>query len=259
MEINMNTYLFSNYRKLIEQAWIPIFVDDAFDTEILLEGCRMAELGTIEYTLRRKDADRVIPTLKHRFPDTVILMGSTIDSEEIVRERKSRFPQLMTLSELAPFVDGFVSMLPYSDETLQTYKSTHLCIPTAESSGEALRQVKAGASIIKVLGPDLSLAKRLHALPTFNYCPTYVTGGITAERMEEAFAAGNILCATGFDVLLKGVKPSALTPELVAEKIRFYVDAAKEARGRICSTLKNTECLSDEDFRKVLPNYCGIL
>ncbi|MBQ9132580.1 MAG: hypothetical protein IJX62_08960 [Clostridia bacterium] len=254
----MSTQLFKNYRKMIEQAWIPIFVDDDFDTDTLLEGCRLAKLNIIEYTLRRRDADRVIPTLKSRFPDTVILMGSTIDSEEIVRERKNRFPQLMTIPELAPYVDGFVSMLPYSDETLQTYKSTHLCIPTAENGGEALRQVKAGAAIIKVLGPDLSLSKRLHALPTFNYCPTYVTGGITVERMEEAFAAGNILCATGFDVLLKGVAPSALTPQLVAERIRAFVDAAQAARDRAHPSLKDTRGLSDEEFRAALPNYCGI-
>ena len=243
---------------MIEQAWIPIFVDDAFDTEILLEGCRLAKLNVIEYTLRRKDAHCVVTTLKSRLPDTVILMGSTLDSEEIVRERKRKFPQLMTLSELAPYVDGFVSMLPYSDQTLQTYCNTHLCIPTAESGGEALRQIKAGASIIKVLGPDLSLSKRLHALPTFNYCPTYVTGGITVDRMEEAFAAGNILCATGFDVLLKDIEPSSLTPTLVAERLRTFVDAAIKARDRIHPALKNTKGLSNEEFRSALPNYCGI-
>lgn len=254
----MGTQLFNAYRKLIAQAWIPIFVDDDFDTEILLEGCRLARLDVIEYTLRRRDANRVVTTLKSRFPETVILMGSTVDADEIVEERKSRFPQLMTLSQLAPYVDGFVSMLPFSDETLRTYKDTHLCIPTADGGGEALRQVKSGAAIIKVLGPDLSLSKRLHALPTFNYCPTYVTGGITEARMEEVFAAGNILCATGFDVLLKGIEPSALTPALVAERIRAFVDSAKEARDRMYPALRDSEKLSDEEFRKALPNYCGI-
>ena len=254
----MSNNLFYSYRKLIEQAWIPIFVDDEFDTEILLEGCRLAKLDVIEYTLRRKDADKVVTSLKARFPKAVILMGSTIDSDEIVSERKEHFTQLMTLSELAPHVDGFVSMLPFSDETLQKYRNTHLCIPTAESGGEALRQIKSGAAIIKVLGPDFSLAKRLHALPTFNYCPTYITGGITTERMEDAFAAGNILCATGFDVLLKGIAPSELTAEIVAERLCAFKDAAKDARDRIHPSLKDTAQLSDEEFRKALPNYCGI-
>lgn len=254
----MSNQLFCAYRRMIEQAWIPIFVDDAFDTEILLEGCRLAGLSTIEYTLRRRDAKDVIVNLKKRFPETVILMGSTLDAEEIVEERKRRYPQMMTLAELAPYVDGFVSMLPFSDETLQAYRDTHLCIPTAESGGEALRQMRSGAAVIKVLGPDLSLSKRLHALPTFQYCPTYVTGGITAERMEEVFAAGNILCATGFDVLLRGVDPAELTAELVAERIRAFVDAAVAARDGAYPDLKNAKSLSDEDFRGALPNYCGI-
>ena len=68
---------------------------------------------------------------------------------------------------------------------------------------------------------------------------------------------GNILCATGFDVVLKGVEPSALTADLVADKIKVFVDAAKEARDKAYPALKNHEQLSDADFAKALPNYCG--
>ena len=251
----MKNILFKHYRKLIEQVWLPIFVADDLDTEILLEGCRLAGLGVIEYTLRRADAADVVPTLKNRFPDTVILMGSTVDSDEIIKERKARFPQLMTLSELAPYVDGFVSMLPYSDETLRKYSKTHLCIPTAESGGEALRQIKSGAAIIKVLGPDLALSKRLHALPTFNYCPTYITGGVTTERMEEVLSAGNVVCASGFDVVLRGVE-EPITPGLVARRLTEFTDAAKCARDKVYPELKGCEKLSDEEFIAALPNYC---
>ena len=254
----MSSALFKKYRKIIEQAWLPIFVNDTLDTEMLLEGCRLAGLGVIEYTLRRKDAALVTPTLREKLPDTVVLMGSTIDSDEIIEERRSRNPQLMTLEELSPYVDGFVSMLPYSDETLTSFRSTHICIPTAETSGEALRQVKCGAAVIKVLGPDLSFAKRLHALPTHNYCPTYVTGGVTPERMEEVYSVGNIISASGFDVVLKGIDPSTLTPELVAEKLRTFVDSAKAARDLAIPELKGCESFTDEEFRAALPNYCGI-
>ena len=185
----MRTELFKKYRQVYEQAWMPIFGQDDFDTEVLLEGCRLADLQVIEYTLRRPDADTVIPTLRQRFPEAVIVAGSTIDDEKVIHQMKEKFPQLMTIAELAPFVDGFVSMLPYSDETLEEFSSTHLCIPTAQTSGEALRQVGKGASFIKVLGPDFAFSKSLHATPTFGYCPTYITGGVTRERMLEAFAA----------------------------------------------------------------------
>ena len=253
----MNKQLFTNYRKMIEQAWIPIFVKDDLNTDILLEGCALAGLNVIEYTLRREDAAQVVKTLKERYPETVILMGSTIENDEIVNERKGKYPQLMSIAELAPFVDGFVSMLPYSDETLEKYSKTHICIPAAETSGEALRQIKAGAAVIKVLGPDLTLAKRLHALPTFNYCPTYITGGMIPERMEEAFAAGNILCAAGFDVVLKDIAPEDLTPSLVAEKLNVFVTAAKAARDKAFPQLQDTKRLSDGEFLQCLPNYCA--
>lgn len=250
---------FADYRKVFEQVWMPIFGQDKFDTEMLLQACQIAGLNVLEYTLRRQDADTVIPQLKKRFPEAVILVGSTIDDDKIICQMRNKFPQLMTMGELAPYVDGFVSMLPYSDETLEKYTGTHLCIPAAETGGEALRQIKKGAAFIKVLGPDFSFSKRLHAVPTHGYCPTYITGGVTTERMEEAFAAGNVLCAAGFDVVLKGEDPATFTAEKIAEKITYFVESAKQARAVYYPQLKDTEQLSDEEFVKLLPNYCSVI
>ena len=237
---------------------MPIFGQDDFDTEVLLEGCQLAGLQVIEYTLRRADANTVIPTLRQRFPEAVIVAGSTIDDENVIRQMQQKFPQLMSVAQLAPFVDGFVSMLPYSDATLEKYSCTHLCIPTAQTGGEALRQVGKGAAFIKVLGPDFSFSKNLHATPTFGYCPTYITGGVTMEWMEEAFAAGNMLCAAGFDVVLRGEDPATLTAQKVAEKLTCFVENAKKTRAAIYPQLENLESLSDEEFVKALPNYCSL-
>ena len=255
----MNKTLFANYRKMVEQAWMPIFVKDDLNTDMLLEGCRLAGLKVIEYTLRREDAAKVVPTLREKMPGTVVFMGSTIDDEKVVNQMKGRFPQLMTIAELAPFVDGYVSMLPYSDETLKKYSQTHLCIPAASTGGVALRQISAGACFIKVLGPDFGFSKSLHALPTFNYCPTYITGGVTCERMEEAFAAGNMICAAGFDVVLKGEDPAALTAEKVAEKLKIFVASAKAARAKVNPSVADLEKMSDEEFVAALPNYCSVV
>ena len=254
----MNKTLFENYRKAYEQAFIPIFVFDSFDTETLLKGCELAGVNAIEYTLRRADADKVIPTLKSRYPNVTVFVGSTIDDEKIVYQMKNKNPQLMTIAELAPFVDGLVSMLPYSDETIAKYKSSHLIIPTAETSGEALRQMRSGATMIKVCGPDFSFSKKLHSAPTFNYCPTFITGGVNLDRMEEAFSMGNVLTAAGFDLILKGENPSALTPERVAECLTQYIDTAKMARSKVNPALAEIESLSDEEFIKVLPNYFSL-
>ena len=58
LKVNIDLTLDSmdNYRKIVEQAWLPIFVKDTLDTDILLKGCALAGLNVIEYTLRREDA-----------------------------------------------------------------------------------------------------------------------------------------------------------------------------------------------------------
>ena len=253
----MNATLQTKLRLAAEQAFIPIFVKDAFDTETLLRGCELADVRVMEYTLRREDAHLVIPTLQKRYPERVIFVGSTVDSEEITLQMREKYPQLMTVGELAPFVDGFVSMLPYSNETLEKYKGTHLMIPTAETSGEALRQMSHGATVIKVCGPDFSFSKKLHAAPTFNYCPTFITGGVTCERMEEAFAAGNLLTAGGFDLILKGEDPATLTAERVAQRLRTFMGTAKAARDKAMPAMSGAFG-SDEAFLAAFPHYCSV-
>ncbi len=254
----MKNNLLAKFRQTFEQAFVPIFVKDNFDTETLLAGCELAGVTVLEYTLRRPDAHKVIPTLKNRYPDHVIYVGSTLDCDAIVAQMREKHPQLLTVGELAPFVDGFVSMLPYSDETLEKYRASHLMIPTAETSGEALRQMSHGATVIKVCGPDFSFSKKLHAAPTFNYCPTFITGGVNNERMVEAYEAGNILTAAGFDLILKGEDPATLTPEKVAEKLNVYLAAAKFARETVMPWTKNSKTLSDEEFLNAFPHYCSV-
>ena len=205
-----------------------------------------------------ENAIKIKDFLKNRYPERVIYVGSTLDSDAIVAQMREKHPQLLTIGELAPFVDGFVSMLPYSDSTLEKYRATHLMIPTAETSGEALRQMSHGATVIKVCGPDFSFSKKLHAAPSFNYCPTFITGGVNSERMEEAYAAGNILTAAGFDLILKGEDYANLTPEKVAEKLNIYLTVAKSARERVMPWTKNTEKLTDEEFLAVFPHYCSV-
>ncbi len=102
------------------------------------------------------------------------------------------------------------------------------------------------------------MTEAVWSLRIIDYCPTYITGGVTVERMAEAFSAGNILTASGFDVVLKGIAPEAVTTELVAERVQKFINAAKTARAKVCPSLNECEKLSDEEFRVALPNFCGI-
>lgn len=254
----MNSKLFSDYRKIYEQAFMPIFVKDSFDTDTLIEGCKLAGVGAVEYTLRREDANVVLPTLKQKMDGVTVLVGSTIDCDKVVEQIKQKNSQLLTIDEVAPYVDGLVSMLPYSDKTIEKYKDSHIIIPTAETSGEALRQISAGATFIKVCGPDFSFSKSLHAAPTFNYCPTFITGGVTLERMREAYEMGNVLTAAGFDLILKGEDAKTLTKERVCERLLKFINTAKTARAEIYPQLKDIDKMTDSEFISALPNYFSL-
>jgi len=252
----MKYSLAKKYRLAYEQGFIPIFAADDYPTDILLEGCITAGFTTIEYTLRRKDAKKVIPTLRERFPDTVLLSGSTLDSDKVIDRMKLKFPQLMTIGELNAYgVDGFVSMVGYSAATIKRYCETHLVMVTASTVTEALAQTDAGAHFIKLAGNDLTFVKSCRAAATFDFCPVFVTGGMTLERIPDGVEAGAVLIGSGCEVVLKGIQPNDVTSEIVRDKMLLYKEAVLSARAKKFPRLAGIECLSDTEWFSRLPHY----
>ena len=96
----MSSKLFDVYRSVHEQAFMPIFVQDDFDSKKLVDACVEAGCKCIEYTLRRKDADKMIPWVLEKYPDLHLIVGSTIDDEKITRKMREKHPQLLTIEKL---------------------------------------------------------------------------------------------------------------------------------------------------------------
>ena len=226
------TRLLETYRAVHEQGFIPIFVNDGRDHRMLIEACLEAGFRAVEYTLRCDDAGRMLPYLRKEYPNLHLLVGSTLDDEGIVARARRRYPQLRTLEELDRMgVDGFVSMFGWSLASIRRYSGSRLVIPTAMSGTEAFRQVGAGAHFIKFFGHDLPLVRLCRSAPAFDFCPVFVTGGMTLKMIPAAVNAGAVLVATGFDQMLKQ-EPVKVGKKRVVEVLRLYLTAVRKARGR---------------------------
>jgi hypothetical protein len=68
--------LLKHYRRVHQQGFMPIFVEDGRDARIEVEACVAAGMKAIEFTLRRRDAKELIPWIRREHPDT--LMTSTL-------------------------------------------------------------------------------------------------------------------------------------------------------------------------------------
>ena len=245
--------LLSVYRTVYEQGFLPIFVKDNFDTQVLLEGCLEAGVKVIEYTLRRPDAHVMIPKLRRQYPDLCILTGSTLDDDRMINQLRRRNPVLLTLAELdAIGVDGFVSMLGYREETIRRYASRRLLIPSANTLNDAYFQVGAGAHFAKIVGSDLALVKYCRMQPTHGFCPIMVTGGASLDRIEEIVAAGAVLIGSGFDLMLRG--ETTVTVKKVAATVRAYCDAVQTARNKNWPALASVAGADDNTWLAALPH-----
>jgi len=247
--------LFEAYRAVHEQGFLPIFVDDEFDSKMLVEACVAAGMKGIEYTLRRRDADKMIPWIRETYPDLYLLVGSTIDNEKIVAKQKRKYPQLLTVAELdAMGVDGFVSMLGWNRESIEKYAPSRIVMPFARTRNEAFYQIGWGAHFAKMFGSELDMVKQSRLSAAFDYCPILVTGGMTPQRIPEAMEAGAVLIATGFDLTLKG-EDTNIPAEKVTEVMKTYLAATKAAREKHWPEIASTEHLSDRQWLDALPHY----
>ena len=220
--------LIDTYRKVHSQAYMPIFVKDDFDSRMLVDACVEAGLTTIEYTLRREDIAEIIPWIRKTYPDLTVLVGSTIDNDRIVRQQRRKFPHLLTIDQLVDLgVAGFISMLPWQEASIRKYSPTHLIAPSAMTVSEAYLQICAGAHFAKFNGAHLDVVHRSRHLPTFEYCPILVTGGVHLGNMANVFRTGAVMVATGFDLLTKEMTGHPSKAQLVGMLRAYQQSAAK--------------------------------
>lgn len=246
--------LLETYRRVHAQAYMPIFVKDDLDSKMLVEACVEAGFRTIEYTLRRDDVGDMIPWIKKNYPELTILVGSTIDNDRIVKQKRRKFPHLLTVAELADLgIDGFVSMLPWQEKTIEKYCPTHLIAPSAMTVSEAYLQVCAGAQFVKFNGAHLDVVHRSRHLPTFAYCPILVTGGVTLENMANVFQTGAVMVAAGFDALVKNIAGPPTRVDLVGI-LRTYQQQASAIQSETYPELGAAKDADDNAWLDALPH-----
>jgi 2-keto-3-deoxy-6-phosphogluconate aldolase len=222
--------LFETYRAVHEQAFVPLFVHDDRDSHLLVEACAEAGCRVIEYTQRRQDAPTMIPWIRRRFPELHILAGSTLEDDAIVHQARRRHPQLRTLAELSDMgVDGFVSLVGWKPDNIRKHAATHLVIPAAMTVNEAYQQFAAGAHFIKVFGPGLDLVRWCRNPAAFEFCPLFITGGMTPDRISEAVGAGVMVVGSGFDLLLRDTTSPGSAAD-IGRVVRHYIDVTRAAQ-----------------------------
>lgn len=247
--------LLEAYRTFHQQGFVPIFIRDDFDSKKLVEACVLAGYKCIEYTLRREDAAEMIPWIRKTYPDLHLLVGSTIDDDKVIAKMKKRFPQLLTVSQIdAMDVDGMVSMIGWSFESIKKYSVRRVIVPTAMTVTEALQQVSAGAHFIKLNGYDLDFVKKCREKATFDFCPILATGGMTLERIPEAVSAGVVVAGAGFDLILKG-KPTDISANEIADTLIKFREVMNEARQKTWPDMVKAMSGDTETWLDSLPHY----
>lgn len=248
--------LFETYRALHEQAFLPTFVKDHIpDSKKLLEGCLEAGVRVIEYTLRRPDANTMIPWIRENYPDLYLLVGSTLDDAAIVAKQRVKFSQLLTLEELdAMEVDGFVSLVGFSADSMKQYHSRRILVPAVSTIEEAFSKVTAGAHFVKVTGSNPDLIKSYRWEPAFDYCPLFATGGLTLDRIPIAVEAGAVVASTGFNLILKACSADVSVKEIAAI-IRQYMETTQNAKGATWPELAKAADVDNQTWLNALPHY----
>ncbi|MBE6368395.1 MAG: hypothetical protein E7052_10900 [Lentisphaerae bacterium] len=222
--------IYHKYKVLLEQAFLPIMVADGVDALFEVEAAVEAGFKAVEFTLRRPDARVMIPEIRKRFPDLLLMVGSVLDSPAVVKNLQHKHPQLMLPEELADCgVDGLISMLDFSDDTISRYRDDLLLMPAAATPAEGLRLFEKGAHFIKVITPYAATINSLTAAPSFNFAPLLVTGGMNLETIPDMVSRKVPLIASGFEVVAQG-RADALSCKALAQKLRAFRQITCDSR-----------------------------
>jgi 2-keto-3-deoxy-6-phosphogluconate aldolase len=249
------TRIVEAYRAIHQQSFIPIFTEDGYDPHLLLEACLLAGCKGIEYTLRRRDANRMIPWIREQYPDLYLLVGSTLDSDEVVQQARHRHPQLMTLTEMADMgVDGFVTMVGFHEETIRCFGSKHLIFSSVMTLPEAYRATVAGAHFCKMFGPGVELVKLCRSEGGFGFCPVMVTGGVTLDRVTPLISAGAAVLGSGFELILRDL-PQPRTSKTIASLLQKYIETAHEAQRATWPSLEDNAVADMDTWLASLPHH----
>lgn len=252
---NTGNNLVYAYRTVHQQGFLPIFVAGNFDNRRLVHLCVAAGFRAIEYTLRCKDAQEMIPWIKKNYPELLLMVGSTIDSDPIVNRLRQKLGSFLCLDDLADLgVDGFVSMHAFKERSFTKFAGSHLLIPAVYTVNEALVQFESGAHFLKMLGPDLTLVKQATSPPTFGYCPVMVTGGMDKNLIPTAVQAGSVLVGSGFDLILKGNDMGTMTDEEIIKILKDYKRTVQTTITAKYPELDKTLNLTNEEWLRRLPH-----
>jgi len=223
----------------IRAGFLPILVNDTLDPLFLAEICLEAGLPAIEYSLRRTDIRQMLPRLKTRFPELILLAASTIDDDNCVSFLKKK-RDFLSLDELYRLnVDGIVSMLPFRQETYKTYGEEWLFVPGVETAAEALQQLRWGGHLIKFFNAEVfGGPRRIRTLqgPSHGIFPIVVTGGMTRDMVLPYMEGSALALAAGFDIILgERYQEMQETPDktLIRSRLEGYVNAVAETRAKL--------------------------
>ena len=251
------------YVQIHKQGFVPILVNDNFDAVFLADACVEAGIKTIEITCRRNNVVDEIKAIKDQHPSLGIIVGSTIDDDEMVayiRKQKMDFPSLEQLTELG--VDGLVSQAMYQVETVKRYSKKFLVVPGVETLGEALTMIKSGAQFAKFFALSISggpaylkciTGPAVHQLPA-----VFVTGGVTQTKIPEYIKANAALLASGFDVIVKNQYQALQEkPDMgaIVKTLRSFLDAAQLARSQYMPELFARRDSSCQQYLDAIPHY----
>lgn len=252
--------LAERYCVVHQQGFLPIFVRDHFDAVQLTEACVRAGARAVEITCQRGKVTDEIRRIREAFPNLLILVGSCVDDGPMLQFLRKRRPDVPAIGELCDIgVDGFVSAMPLSLETVARLSETHLVIPGVETVTEAVAAVEAGAHFAKLFNVSRVGEHRRVAFatskPVYGLLPILATGNVTVDKIEPYVKAHVALVGAGWDRLL-GQRYEAMQdrPDLdaMASICRSYLDTMAAARREHQPELSGNNA---QQYLKSIPHY----
>jgi 2-dehydro-3-deoxyphosphogluconate aldolase / (4S)-4-hydroxy-2-oxoglutarate aldolase len=197
---------FETLGKMLYRGLLPIILADELPLLPTLEQVVAAGIDTVELAARRPAVIASLAEAKREFPSLAIGVGGLIEEGRLRDHLLAKGLPCPSIAEAAEGgADFLASSMPFREPTYQLYRETLVLMPGVSTPGEAVWAVDMGANLLRFTVPHVAggtgFLRALDAL-TGHSLPICTTGPVRFELQPGYIAAGALLCASGFDMIL---------------------------------------------------------
>ena len=140
--------------RMLFRGFLPIILPVELSATLALEQIYAVGLETVEFSARRHNVLQLVAQTKRSFPRVAVGVSGLVEDGRVRQHLLSRGMEMPSLAEAG--ADFLSSNVPFTAQTYERYRDTHILMPGVSTPGEAMAATDLGANLLRFTVPHVA-------------------------------------------------------------------------------------------------------